>query len=82
MDEEYPLCPECGYALSLKMEIDSNTKEIMIDMFCEGPGEDEYHLQIKTGLSQYDIEDFNIVGGTFAAKIILVQRKPDPHPEV
>lgn len=82
MDEEYPLCPECGYALSLTMELDSETRQIMVDLFCEGPGDDEYHLQIQTGLTQDDIDLFSKVSGEFPAKIVLKERKADPNPEI
>jgi len=82
MDEEYPLCPECGYALSLTMEIDSKTNEIRVDLFCEGPGDDEYHLQIQTGLNQDDIELFDKVGGEFPIKAVLKERKADPYQKI
>ena len=78
MEEEYPLCPECGYALSLTMQIDSKTKEIMIDLFCDGPAEDVYNLQIKTGLTQQDLEIGDEVGSTFPAIGMLMERKADP----
>lgn len=82
MDEAYPFCPECGYALSLTMEIDPNTDEILVNLFCEGPGDDEYHLQIQTGLTQYDLEDTDLEGASFPPKIVLVKRNPDPYEEV
>ena len=82
MEEKYPRCPECGYTLSLTMQIDSETKEIMIDMFCEGPAEDVFHLQIKTGLTQEDIELLDNVGETFPAETELMERKADPEQNI
>lgn len=54
---------------------------IMVDMFCEGP-EDMYHLQIQTGLSQYDIELLENVGGVFPAKVVLMERRAASDPDI
>ena len=78
MIEKRPTCPECGYPLSLTMEVDDETKEILIDCFCEGPADDEFHIQIQTGLTQDDLEDLDTVGVTLPVKLILMERQPDP----
>ena len=60
------------------MQVDSQTKEIMIDMFCEGPAEDVYHLRIETGLTQEDVEILDTIDEPFPVKAVLMERKADP----
>lgn len=78
-DDESVTCPECGYPLSLTMDIDEKSNEMLIDCFCEGPGDDEFHMRIQTGLTHEDIDNFDRVGETRSVKMILMERKKDPH---
>ena len=48
------ICPECGYPLSVYFTEDEN-EELVIEFYCEGPGEDTFSFQLKTGVSNEDI---------------------------
>ena len=64
MVQERPLCPECGDPLSITAKTDSETGEIAIDFFCEGPRNDQFRFQILTGLMWGDLEELEAVGKT------------------
>lgn len=49
------LCPECGHPLSVSVEEDKETGEIKIVLFCEGPGDDVFSIEILTGLTNDDL---------------------------
>ncbi len=67
-------CPECGETLVLDWGFDEDTSEILIDCFCDGAGDDMVHIQVRTGLTQEDLNKLTKEGTTLPAKIILVQR--------
>jgi hypothetical protein len=48
------ICPECGYPLSVDFAEDEN-EEMVLKFFCEGPGEDTFNCQIRTGVDNEDI---------------------------
>ncbi|MHA1280665.1 MAG: hypothetical protein ACTSQ8_26215 [Candidatus Helarchaeota archaeon] len=56
------LCPECGYPLSVEVIEDDKTGNIIINLFCEGSGEDEYVLEINTHLCNDELKDWDKVG--------------------
>lgn len=82
MVEERPFCPECGDPLSTSYEKDDDTGEIRIVFFCEGAGDDEFCLQILTGLTDEDIERLDEIGKKIrrGMEIELLKRKPEPFP--
>ncbi|NIO38702.1 hypothetical protein GTO27_13550 [Candidatus Bathyarchaeota archaeon] len=84
MVEERPFCPECGDPLSIATEKDDETGEIMIDFFCEGAGDDEYHLRIQTRLTDVDLKGLKKVGKTMKRQMVveLMNRKPEPYSKV
>lgn len=51
-------CPECGHPLSVIVEKDEKTGEIGIEFWCESGGEDKFGLQILTGLTNDDLDEF------------------------
>ena len=79
MYDDRPTCPECGDPLSLTMEKDEKTSEFIIDLWCEGAGEDQFHISINTGLIDSDL-DFLDVGEKRVAELTLVNREKDPDP--
>lgn len=42
------------------------------------PADDEFHIQIKTGLTQDDLYDLDTVGETLPVKLTLMERQSDP----
>lgn len=70
------LCPECGEFLYSKLLIDDKTGELIIDIYCEGDLDDEFELQIMTGLTEVDIDFFDKIGEitTKPMKVILNKR--------
>jgi hypothetical protein len=82
-EEKHPACPECGSPLSHVIEIDEDTGEIVIGLFCEGAGEDEFNLSISTGLSNKDLKRLKKAGKTTkkVMQIKLIERKKDPYSE-
>ena len=79
MDEIYPLCPECGYPLSVADGVDEVTENIFVKFFCEGPANDVYVLKIDTHLCNEELLDWDVVGSKNEATIELVERKPDSY---
>ena len=73
------MCPECGELLYSKLSIDDKTGELIIDIYCDGDSDDEYQLQIFTGLTFEDIEDLEIKEKIFSKKmqIVLKERIPE-----
>jgi hypothetical protein len=67
-------CPECGEILVRDWAFDEDTDEILIDCFCDGAGEDMFHIQVRTGLTQDDLNKLTKEGTILPAKIVLVQR--------
>jgi hypothetical protein len=53
------ICPECGYPLSVDFSEDEN-EELVIEFYCEGPGEDTFSFQIHTGVSNEDLSYLEI----------------------
>ena len=84
MEEERPFCPECGDPLSMTVVKDDETGEYTIEFFCEGAGEDRFHFQILTGLTNEDIanleEEGKIIRKEMGMK--LLQREPDSYSEI
>ena len=72
------LCPECGTPLSVEVKEDSATGFILINLFCDGPGEDEYQLEINTCMWNDEFSEWDEVGSTRNMSMKLVERKPDP----
>jgi len=70
------LCPECGECLYSKLLIDDKTGELVIDIYCEGDSDDEFELQILTGLTENDVDFFDKIGEiiTKQMKVILNKR--------
>ena len=76
--KEKPICPECGDGLSVERYIDENTGEIVIELWCEGAGSDEFDLLILTGLTNEDLSNFKDKEKILLKdmKIRLLKRKP------
>ena len=55
-DQKPPKCPECGNPLSIAVDKDDDTGEIMIEFWCEGEGEDVFDFVILTGLQEEELE--------------------------
>lgn len=77
--EKELLCPECGEPLTVELLTDEKTGELIIDIGCEGDGDDEYQLQIFTGLTNYEISDLDEVGKVIKKemKLVLKNRTPE-----
>ncbi|MHA1298741.1 MAG: hypothetical protein ACTSO9_04770 [Candidatus Helarchaeota archaeon] len=73
------LCPECGYPLSVEVIEDDKTWNIIINLFCEGPGEDEYVLEVNTHLCNDELKDWDNVGSKLEATMTIIHRKQDPY---
>ena len=79
MSEDFFRCPECGSILSSELHEDGYQK-ISMHFFCEGAGEDRFSFRIKTGLTEFDLEELQ--EGTPLRKLItveLLERKSDPY---
>ena len=76
---EPPTCPECGHPLSCDVEVNPETGEIEVWLYCEGPGDDVFSLVIKTGLRNEDLNEFKDVGKEEArtVRVQLVERRPE-----
>lgn len=75
----YPFCPECGSPLSVTTEVDEVTGNIIVNIFCEGPAEDEYSLKIDTHLCNEALQDWDVVGSEYKITMKLEARTPDPY---
>jgi hypothetical protein len=71
------LCPECGTPLSIEVKEDNATGFILISLFCEGPGDDEYRLEINTCMWNEEFSEWEEIGSTQNMSMKLVERKPD-----
>jgi hypothetical protein len=80
LEEEYPLCPECGYYLTgTRFYKKDTTGEIIIEFFCDEAGDDWFRFQILTGLTDDDIAKLTKIGKTIERKmgLKLVERKSE-----
>ena len=79
MFEEDVLCPECEYEHAKNILKDNVTGEIAIEFFCDQAGEDVFHFQLLTGLTDDDIAEFTKIGKTVRKEMTLrlVQRKSE-----
>lgn len=77
--EEKPVCPECGDWLSVERFIDEDTGEIVIELFCDGPGDDLFDFVILTGITNENLKNFKEEGKIIQKKmkIKLLKRKSD-----
>ncbi|MCX6654030.1 MAG: hypothetical protein NTY03_02790 [Candidatus Bathyarchaeota archaeon] len=75
-----PSCPECGAPLSVEVREDEKTRNIIINLFCEGAGDDDYLLEINTHLCNDDLMDWDIPGSTYDATMKLIERTTNPNP--
>ena len=73
MEDKRPYCPECGEPLITSTEIDEKTNNIIIDLYCDGAGEDMFHLQIDTQMTQGDM-DFLDEGEELLANMKVMER--------
>jgi len=82
-EEEIPVCPECGHILSTDVVIDKKTGQIVVHLYCEGPGDDVYAAVIFTGFTQDDLDMLFEEGQTIRreAAIKLLKREPEPYEE-
>lgn len=72
------LCPECGNPLSVEVKEDGETGFILVNLFCEGSGDDEYRIEINTQMWNDEFSNWDEVGSTHGISMKLVERKPDP----
>ena len=72
------LCPECGSPLSVEVKEDSGTGFILVNLFCEGLGDDAYRIEINTQMWNDEFSDWDEVGSTHSVSMRLVERAPDP----
>jgi len=77
------LCPECGYPLSVSVEEDGETGEIRIVLFCEGPGDDVFSIEILTGLTNDNLFELEDTEGRIVWRKmgVKVRREPEPYNE-
>jgi hypothetical protein len=73
-------CPECGEPLSVSIDKDGRTGQIVVDLFCEGDGDDQFEIHILTGLTDKDLKHLKGVGRIVkkGIKLKLVARERDP----
>ena len=76
-EQKPPICPECGNPLSIAVDKDDDTGEIMIEFWCEGTGEDIFDFVILTGLWDKDLEKLRHETKRKEMKIKLLERKSD-----
>ena len=77
--QEKVLCPECGEPLVVKLLIDEETGELIIDIECEGIYCDKFHFHILAGLAADVIyEELVEIGKVIPKqmKLILKSRHP------
>jgi hypothetical protein len=63
-------CPLCGYELSMSVGKYGRGK-LKLEFWCEGGGDDFFHFEIRTGLSNSDIGKLKV--GKPAKKEIIVE---------
>jgi len=73
------ICQECGSPLSVEVIEDEETGNNVISLFCEGPGDDEYHVEVDTHMWNDEFKYWDGVGSTQEITMKLVERKPDPY---
>lgn len=54
MAKNFFKCPECGYPLSCDL-IKDKKGQFKMEFFCEGVGDDLFHFEIATGLTNNSI---------------------------
>ena len=65
-------CPECGEPLSVRLLIDEETDELIVEIGCEGDGDDEFYFDILTGLTEDDISNLDKIGKVITKEMNLV----------
>jgi hypothetical protein len=72
------ICPECGSPLSIEILQEEGSGNIVVNLFCESPTDDEYYLRIDTKLWNEEFFHWDKIGSIRKADMTLVNRKPDP----
>ncbi len=74
------LCPECGGHLLAEITTKGKKDEVVISVGCEGDEDDEFEIEISTGLN---IDDFNLLKEGQVIKMTgkVVSRESDPDSE-
>ena len=73
--KERLLCPGCGEPLYAEVFIDDKTDKIIVEIYCESDSDDEYQLQIHTGLTNEFIDDYDEEGEVMAKEMKIVLKK-------
>lgn len=65
----------------MSVEKDEGTGQIVISLFCEGDGDDQFEIQILTGLADENLKHLKGVGRIVKkdVRLKLVAKKRDPH---
>jgi len=76
------ICPECGGELSVSVDEDEKTRQLIVSLFCEGDGEDRFELEIATGLTNKQLAKLKPDRTkTLPMEGRLTEREKDPYPD-